>query len=388
LRDIAQKKILLLTLVHPAFLPPVGAMAQVLRDEGYEVHILTFDPHLPTEPNEYEHIILESVGKHNGVGLLQRIAIRKKYTARAQQLAADNTIAIISFCAFSYLCALKIRKQLPVIYHALEMSDFSWKSLTRSPLSQINNYLALNRLCHATLVSTPSKQRSAWLAGRNKLSFLPETIQNTAYVSDIDTTDITKKAHQLISPTLLSKTAILYMGTVNELNCIAELVAAFCELKDDNCVLLIAGMLDNDYCNDIKQCAAKHSAGKRIVFFPYLSGIEKQALLHHAKIGLNLTKEDKADIESKMTAPNKAGEYLSKNLYLIGTETEYMKQFKFTGVASLVQSPTPANITVALTEALTAVATDEYKNKTKYMVNRYYSMQQQIKPIRDLLQKL
>jgi len=383
-----QKRILLLTLVHPAFLPPVGAIAHVLRDEGYEVHILTFDPHLPTEPNEYKNIKLETVGKHYGVGLLQRIAIRKKYTARARQLAADNTIAILSFCAFSYLCALKIRSQLPAIYHALEMSDFSWKSLPRSPLSQINNYIALGRLQKATLVSTPSAQRSAWLAGRSRLNFLPETIQNTAYLPTKASIDNSEKATELIPSLLQSKIAILYMGSVNALNCVAELVTAFCELNDESCVLIIAGMRNNDYCNDLKKYAATQSAGNRILFYPYISGVDKDALQQHAKIGVSLTKENNSDIESKMTAPNKAGEYLAKNLYLIGTETEYMKQFNFTGVASLVQSPTPANITVALTEALTAVATDEYKNRTEYIVNRYYSMQQQIKPIRDLLQKL
>ena len=89
-----------------------------------------------------------------------------------------------------------------------------------------------------------------------------------------------------------------------------------------------------------------------------------------------------------MTAPNKAGEYLAKNLYLIGTETEYMKQFKFSGVASLVSSPTPENITTAINEALKVVATDNYRNKIEHMVAHYYSMQQQMKPITHLLQQL
>jgi hypothetical protein len=178
------------------------------------------------------------------------------------------------------------------------------------------------------------------------------------------------------------------MGSVNELNCVAELVEAFCKVDNENCVLLIAGMRDNSYCNAIKQYAATQVANSRIVFYPYVAGKEKEGLLQHAAVGVSLTKENNADIESKMTAPNKAGEYLAKNLYLIGTETEYMKQFKFSGVASLVSSPTPENITTAVNEALAVIATGTCNNKIEYMVSHYYSMQQQMKPITNLLQKL
>jgi hypothetical protein len=385
---MASKKILLLTLVHPAFLPPVFAMAQVLKADGYEVTILTFDPHIATEVPDEEGIVLESVGKHHGIGLLQRIKIRRRYSARAKQIVADNTTAILSFCAFTYLCGLKIRQQRPHIYHALEMADFIWKSLPRSPLSQINNYLALRQVHKATLVTTPSAQRSAWLAGRCKLSFLPETVQNTTYTTASTYYKDAATVNQLIPAHLQNKVALLYMGSVNELNCVAELVEAFCRVDNENCVLLIAGMRDNSYCNAIKQYAATQAANSRIVFYNYVAGKEKEALQQHAAVGVTLTKENNADIESKMTAPNKAGEYLAKNLYLIGTETEYMKQFKFSGVASLVSSPTPENITTAINEALKVVATDNYRNKIEHMVAHYYSMQQQMKPITHLLQQL
>ena len=126
----------------------------------------------------------------------------------------------------------------------------------------------------------------------------------------------------------------------------------------------------------------------RILFYPYITGLEKEALQQHASIGISLTKENKADIESKMTAPNKAGEYLAKNLYLIGTETEYMKQFKFSGVASLVSSPTTENITTAINESLAIVASGNYKSKIEHIVNSAYSMQQQMKPITHLLKQL
>lgn len=385
---MTQKKVLFLTLVHPVFLPPVWAMAQVLKDEGYAIHILTFDPHLESEIFETDGVVLESVGKHHGIGLLQRLTIRRKYTARAKQIVSENTTAIISFCAFSYLCGLKVRNQQPIVYHALEMADFIWSSLPRSPLSQINNFLALQKVHRASLVSTPSAQRSAWLAGRCKLSFLPETVQNTNYVPSVVTTNYSEIIKKLVPEQHLNKTALLYMGSVNPLNCVAELVEAFCKIKNEQTVLLIAGMKDNKYCNEIKQYAASQGGTNCILFYPYITGLEKEALQQYASIGISLTKENKADIESKMTAPNKAGEYLAKKLYLIGTETEYMRQFKFSGVASLVSSPTTENITTAINESLTIATSGHYKNKIEDMVNSTYSMQQQMKPITNLLKQL
>ena len=75
-------KLLLLTLVHPDFLPPVYACAQVLRDEGYAIHILTFDSFVPANLELGSDITIECVGKHHGIGLKQRLQLRNKYTKR------------------------------------------------------------------------------------------------------------------------------------------------------------------------------------------------------------------------------------------------------------------------------------------------------------------
>src|SRR5436309_11470669 len=121
LMKINNKKILLLTLVHPDFLPPVYAVGQVLRDIGFNIHILTFDSFVPAELDLGHNIQVESVGKHYGSTTLGRIKLRNLFTSRAGELAGDGTAAIISFCPFSFNCGLKIKGQVPLGYIVLEI---------------------------------------------------------------------------------------------------------------------------------------------------------------------------------------------------------------------------------------------------------------------------
>jgi hypothetical protein len=66
---MSKKTILLLTLVHPDFLPPVYAIAQVLRDYGYNIHILTFDSPVPANLDIGDNIAMELMGKHHEANL-------------------------------------------------------------------------------------------------------------------------------------------------------------------------------------------------------------------------------------------------------------------------------------------------------------------------------
>src|SRR6202012_1463755 len=96
--EINSKKILLLTLVHPDFLPPVYAIAQVLRDLGYHIHILTFNSIVPATLDIGPNIEIELIGKHSESGTIERIKLRNKFTSRAMQLVNENICSIISFC--------------------------------------------------------------------------------------------------------------------------------------------------------------------------------------------------------------------------------------------------------------------------------------------------
>ena len=385
--DTRKRKILLLTLVHPDFLPPVYSVAQVLRDEGYPVHILTFDSYVPAHIDLGPGIEIESVGRHHDLSLGKRLAIRGQYKQRAAQLAAENPLAIISFCAFTFLCGLKIRNKIPLIYHALEVADFIMSLFLKSPLSHFNNLRAIKKLNEASLVVTPSVQRSAWLAGRAHIESMPVTVLNTAYLKDKDG-DSYGQYKQIIPATFLDKKVILYTGAVNTHLCTMELVQAFDLVNDQNSALIITGIKDNGYCAGIKQFVSQSRAAERIQLFPYLARTEMLALQANAAIGVCLAREYNDNLESKMMAPNKVGEYLARGLYLLGIKNEYLLPFKMKGIASLAETVSPAEIAVAIKDALAAVDNGNYKTAISNFVADYFCMQQQMKPVTAYLKGL
>jgi len=374
------KKILLLTLVHPDFLPPVYAVAQVLRDLEFDIHILTFDS-FHTESFELgENIVLETLGKHYDATTFERLKFRNRFTKRAMELVAEGPIGIISFCPFSFQCGLKIKKDTPLIYIALEIADFILPSFLKSPLSNYRNLEAIKNMAKADLLATPSIQRSAWLAGRCHLDFLPYTILNTAYLKE-EEENYDELFKKLVPPEISDKKIVLYTGAISPDQCILELVRAFELVNDPDSALIIAGLRDNEYCNDLQELVQKCKSVDRIKLFHYMPRNQIFALQSNAHIGVCMLKEYQNKVKSKMMAPNKVGEYLSKKLHILGIMTEYLRPFKQMGFASLSDSSTPREISKALKESLIEVNKKDYKEKIETFVREYYCMQQQLQPV-------
>jgi len=384
-----KKNILLLTLVHPDFLPPVYAIAQVLRDLEYNIHILTFDSFVPSESDLGSNITLETIGNHHSADTFQRMKLRNKFTKRARKLCSENQpLAIISFCPFSFICGLSVKKEIPLLYIALEIADFVLSVFLKSPLSNYRNLQALNNIKKADLVATPSIQRSAWLAGRCHLPFMPYTILNTACLRSVKEENNIEVFKELVPAGFLNKKILLYTGAVNPDQCTLELVQAFDMANDEQSVLIITGIKDNAYCNAITAFAAKSASAGRIKLFPYLTRAQMLSLQANAHIGVCLAREDQSNIKSKMMAPNKAGEYLSKNLYLLGVSSEYMRPFETNQIATLAEAVTPAAICEAIKTALAAVNNPGYKTRIKQYVQDYFCMEYQLKPVISFLKDI
>ncbi len=383
-----KQKILLFTLVHPDFLPPVYASAQTLRDLGYDIHILTFDSYVPAESDLGPNIVVESVGKHHDIPFLQRWRLRRKYAIRASELVTSDTHAIISFCPFSFLTALKFKSAASVIYFALEIADFEWKYVMHSPLNNFNNLIALKSLTKADLVATPSVQRSAWLAGRVHMDVLPDTIFNTSYFSEKDFAKPTQSVFRKLVPAhFLAKKILLYTGAVNERLCVSELVQAFVNVGDQGCAMIVTGMKDNPYCNEIRKIVAASSVSENVQLLPYVSREEMLALQANSHIGACLVREYHDNIASKMIAPNKVGEYLNKGLFILGVKCVYMNMFENVGVAALADSPSVADISITLKDALKRIAANDTNEMIISFVKDYYCMQKQAEPIISFLAK-
>jgi glycosyltransferase involved in cell wall biosynthesis len=379
--DIKEKKILLLTLVHPDFLPPVYAVGQVLRDLGFNIHILTFDSFVPAELDLGENIQLESVGRHYDADTLQRMKLRRKFTERARQLVGDGQVAIISFCPFSFNCGLKIKNKVPLAYIVLEIADFILPVFLNSPLSNYRNFRALKNIRKADFVATPSNQRSAWLAGRCHLSFMPHTILNTAYIPQQVAENTYETYKALVPPEFLSKRVVLYTGAVNEEHCIMELVRAFNLVNDPGSALVITGIKDNEYCNRVRKIVDRCEYPERILMLPYVTRAQMLSLQANANIGVCLIKEYQDSVRTKMIAPNKVGEYLYRNLHILGVRSEYLAPLEMKGIASLARSTTPVEISKAIRRALQSVARGDQNETITGFVQDNFCMQQQLKPL-------
>ncbi len=384
-----REQLLFLTLVHPDFLPPVYATAQAMRDEGYTVEIVTFDSFTPAAVDIGDHIKVTTMGKHHNVPLKTRLALRKKFSAYAkQQLATGQYKAIVAFCPFSYNTALSIKGMLPVVYYTLEISDFTIKDLRRSPLSSISHYRALHSLNEALLVATPSFQRSAWLAGRAHLNFMPETILNTAYTGGVQAAADNKALLKNVLPAhVFDKKILLYTGAVNDRLCVRELVEAFAMAGTAGQALVVTGFKDNAYCNGIRQFVATAANKDNIFLLPYVTREEMLALQATADIGACLMKEIPGMIASKMLAPNKTGEYLAKGLYILGVRNFYMDMFGAAGVGTLARTPAVADVAEAIKLAFLAIEDPQKKATIARYVSEYFCMQVQAAPIAKALQQ-
>lgn len=374
---MAQKKILLLTLVHPDFLPPVYATAQVLRDHGYWVDIVTFTSYVPADFDIGDKIAVHDVGQYHDKPIFQKLLLRRKYIAEARKKLSSETKLVISFCPFSFLCALKINKGVPHAYIALEIKNFRWEQFRISPLSEYRNLLTFNRLHKADIVATPSIERSAWLAGRANLVDLPYTVHNTSYYDP----QIPAKQNldHIIPPALRNKKTILYTGRLHDNYRIKELVLAFDEL-DKDCALVITGIREQEeYSAQILALHANLKTKHKIVLLPLVTRNEMVALQQYADIGVCFMHEH--SLETKMPAPNKVGEYIANGLYLLSNDMDYMKSFKFSGVATLVNDLQPTGIAYGLNEALEKIGSGDIKTKVRNFHRDEFSMQKQLEPI-------
>lgn len=384
-----KNKILLLTLVHPISLPPVFATAQVLRDEGYEIEILSFDHVTSDSFHPGEGITIKTLGLYQKQSLSRRLSLQLAFIKETRKHVTGNTVAVFSFCAFSFYAALKTSKNSPVFHISLEIPDYSFKRLVNSPLSTFYNYKEIKNLHKAFFVATPSFQRSAWLAGKAGTKFLPDTILNTTYISPASSADANQHLWNvykaMVPASFLDKKILLYTGSINADLCIKEFVDGFCETEEDCCMILV-GIKDNEYCRQIKESIAKSGKADRTLLLPFILREEMIALQSFANIGVFFAREIEDFIYSRMIAPNKVGEYLARGLFLLGNDVFYLQEFKAAGVAELSTGIGSGDIAKAISNALKKA--DNAKDNISRCVTEKYNMRVQLKNVITRLEKL
>lgn len=382
-----RRRILLLSQVHPDFLPSLYAISRVLRDNEFDVDIFSYASPAGNGESLEDGIRIHVCGKDGG-GILERVRVRRHYRRNVKAWVRENPPnAILSICPFSFLEALHLSDgSIPVLFHSFETYDYSvGRRLFASPASNLRNFRALRRLKEAALVSTPSRERSGWLAARAKLNRIPATILNVPYSGSYSAPAAKQKEiiARLVPESFMGRPIVINTGGVGSTQAIRELIESMVDWPSEAC-LIVTNVRDNPYGEQIRRAAKVSTRQKDILLLPLITRSEMLALQRASSIGVCLLKEEDA-LETGMPAPNKIGEYLHAGLLVLGVRMSYLDQLERQGVAVLAESLKPGDIGAAVKEAVARVAVPQTKENVLAFARSYYCMEEQLRPILKVL---
>jgi hypothetical protein len=172
--------VLILSLVHPDLLPSLYSVADVLRQHGSEVHVITFSSPTEAAPQVWDGVQIHECGRING-DFRNRRAARRVFRRRLEHwMRVHNPRAILVACPFAYLEALRIRaRDTPIVFLFYEMYDASLGNFRESPATALRNWRTLRLLRRAELICVPSPERAGWLMARARLRRLPVAVLNS-----------------------------------------------------------------------------------------------------------------------------------------------------------------------------------------------------------------
>ena len=159
-------------------------------------------------------------------------------------------------------------------------------------------------------------------------------------------------------------------------------------LADEQCALILTRVTDNEYNKLIKKFVSTSNIKDNILLLPNLPREQMLAIQNNAHIGITFVMETTNAIKTQMIAPNKIGEYLASNLFLVGSDVAYMKQFEAAGVAVLTKSLVAFDIAETLKLAKSKIEDKTTLQKIMEFTINIFSMQQQLLPVTEFLKKL
>jgi hypothetical protein len=376
-----------LSLVHPDFLAPLYSISRVLRDEGYLVDIFSFCSHAGGAVSLPPEVTLHDCGTHGGTAS-QRLAARRRFRQAVSLFVAKRQpAAIIASCPFSLLEARRFACGAPIVYFAFELYDPSLGTFFRSPASCMRNRRALRAARTATVVCTPSDERSNWLERRAQLPLRPMTVLNAPYRGQNESTDDARHAARSLLPEAwMSRPIVIHTGNVTSTQAVAELVDSL-EYWPRNACLVLTNVGDGPYANEVRRRANASSRSADILLLSLLPRGQMLELQRLATVGACFLRPGD-NLESSMPAPNKVGEYLHAGLVICGLDTPFMQMVARKGVAVLAPSLDAKSIGCSVTAALEQASVPSMRDRVVGVARSWYSMEVQWRPVLQRLAPL
>ena len=373
---------LVLSLVHPDFLPSVYSLSFVLRDAGYDVDVVTFSSPVQGSHDLGPGITLNDSGPYAG-STRTRARARAAFAATVGRLtSARRPAMIIATCPFSYLEALRVRRApTRVVYYMLETYDVTPPDFLRSPLTALRSKRALRRIAEADLVCTPSWERSGWLAGLARLRTLPATVLNSpSYEATRRRTPDRELMARLLPVSLQSRPLVIHTGGLSATQCVLELIDSVPQWPEP-LGLVITNVGDTVYGERVRRAAARSD---RIALLPTVTRRELHAIQGAGAVGLCLLRSGD-NLETVMPAPNKVGEYLHNGLTIVGLRMAYLAQMEIAGIAVLADDLRPEALAAAVTIAWQQHVQSDGRARALAAASTWYCMETQARPILRLI---
>jgi hypothetical protein len=381
--DPVRGKLLVLSVVHPDYLPSLYALSTVLERHRYATHIFSFASPAASSA-AWERVNLHSHGEQRGGAFARWSARRALVASAATWCRAHLPVALVATCPFTLVAALRLaERRLPVIYFAYETYEVRPREALRSPMSWWRSRAAFRRVREAALVCVPSAERAGWLLARGALDRSPTVVMNCPALprgsldgaGDLD-----------LLPHLRDRAVVVHTGRVSHAQAILELVQSV-EHWPRDAALVVTNMGSSAYEAAVRESAQRSPRAGDIALLPAIGRSQMLSLQRAAKVGVFLTRDTDA-LETLMPAPNKVGEYVHAGLVTVAPRSPFMEQLARHGVVEMVEALTPREIGAGVERALARASVRDQRSRVLDVARDWYNMEVQARPVIRLLDSL
>jgi len=378
--------VLMLSLVHPDFLPSLYAIAGVLRDGGHRVEMVSFSSPLPASTPE-AGIIVHDCGQH-GWTFGDRLRARSRFREKVAELVRTRSpVGIHTACPFTFLEGVRWQSpRVKVIYHSYELYDDSLAGFLRSPGTTRRNRQVRSRMVDADLICVPSRERAEYLRGHARLRTLPAVVRNVPRLGlhpSVEEAQTLVRGH--LPDSVLGKRFVIHTGNASSTQCVLELIESAAQFPPD-AALVITNVGVGAYADRIRAAAGRSGRSDDVHLLPTLPRRTMLALQRSSVVGVCLVRHGD-NLESSMPAPNKVGEYVHAGLPTVGTASEYLMALERIRLACVVPTLAPESIASGVREALDLAAESGTRRRLEDAASGEWGMDEQAAPLAAILRQ-
>jgi len=297
---------------EPWLLPPALEMVEVLRKNGNSVDIIyaRYTGATPAEKDYDTALTFEII--ENG-GKVRRLLKHLYLAASFKKLQAQKKTDVVIACDILALQALAtVNTSAKTGYWCFEEPlSKNMLSLEYYRVSRLSSWI--NKL---SFLIMPSPTREKWLKNKFGITIPSVVIYNCRQYKHEE-----RKGLQGIPP---FDTLCAYTGKISSTQYVDEIIGAIAR-QDNGTGLAIAGPADAEYYEQLKaKVNADENLKQRVIFLGRITRDEVYDLIAMSDIGFVLYGLDMNGQEID-PAPNKLGDYIAGESWVIGSGQEYLK---------------------------------------------------------------